>query len=93
MFALVAQEMFRRPAAAWRRARDRVVSLVPNHWVVLRSPVRLVADEVRFGFWSWGARAPGHARPAVFDRCYYGARAIARTDRCEKTVAAPGVRA
>jgi hypothetical protein len=73
VFALVALEMFRRPAAAWRRARDRVVSLVPNHWVVLRSPVRLVANEVRFDFWSWGALHQATLERSAFERCYYGA--------------------
>ena len=55
LLLLVAQEMFRRPAGWHRRARDRVVSLVPNHWVVLRSPVQVDSDAVRFAFWSWGA--------------------------------------
>jgi hypothetical protein len=73
VFLLVALEMFRRPAAAWRRARDRVVSLVPNHWVLLRSPVRLVANEVHFAFWSWAALHEATLERSAFERCYYGA--------------------
>ena len=69
----MAQEMFRRPVAWSGRARDRVVSLVPNHWILLRSPVRVVGDEVRFGFWSWGAVQAAAIDRARFDRCYYGA--------------------
>jgi hypothetical protein len=71
--ALVAQEMFRRPAARAHRARDRVVSLVPNHWVLLRSPVRRTGAAVSFRFWSWGAEHTATIDEAVFARCYYGA--------------------
>ena len=78
LLLLVAQEMFRRPAARHRRAWDRVVSQLPNHWVVLRSPIRVVSDGVRFAFWSWGAVWEAVLPPEVFDRCYYGClRAIA----------------
>jgi len=53
---LVAQEMFRRPATRLSRARDRVVSLVPNHWMILRSPItRVGPDRVEFRFGA-GAR-------------------------------------
>ncbi len=69
---LVAQEMFRQPAAWRRRARDRVVSLVPNHWVVLRSPVQVESEAVRFAFWSWGGVREAILPRELFDRCYYG---------------------
>jgi hypothetical protein len=73
LLLLVAQEMFRRPAAWHRRARDRVISLVPNHWLVLRSPIETAAnDAVRFVFWSWGGVHEVVLPRPVFDRCYYG---------------------
>jgi hypothetical protein len=78
LLLLVAQEMFHRPAAWHRRTWDRVVSQLPNHWVVLRSPIRLDSDEVRFAFWSWGVVREAELPRDVFDRCYYGClRAIA----------------
>jgi hypothetical protein len=72
--ALVAQEMFR--AATWR---NRVVSLVPNHWIVLRSPVEATESAVRFRFWSWGAEHVATIERAVFARCYYGCLIIDKT--------------
>jgi hypothetical protein len=73
VFVLLAQEMFF-PQVAWRRrARNRVVSLVPNHWVLLRSPVTVEADEVRFAFWSWGAVQRTTVDRREFQRCYRGA--------------------
>ena len=70
---LVAQEMLRSPSTRWGRARDRVVGLVPNHWVVLRSPIR-TDDEgrVTFRFWSWGAEFLATLSPAGFARGYHG---------------------
>jgi hypothetical protein len=73
LFVLLAQEMFF-PQLAWRRrARNRVVSLVPNHWVLLRSPVTVEADEVRFAFWSWGTVQRATVDRREFRRCYRGA--------------------
>jgi hypothetical protein len=72
--ALVAQEMFR--AATWRH---RVVSLVPNHWIILRSPVEATPDGVRFRFWSWGADHVATIERAIFTRCYYGCLIIDKT--------------
>jgi hypothetical protein len=72
--------MFFAPTARWRRVRNRVVSLVPNHWVLLRSPVTLVGDEVRFAFWSWGRVQVAGLSRAEFERCYHGAlRAVGKT--------------
>jgi hypothetical protein len=70
---LVAQEMLRTPASRWGRARDRVVGLVPNHWVILRSPIR-TDDEgrVTFRFWSWGAEYVATLSPSGFARGYHG---------------------
>jgi hypothetical protein len=73
VFLLVAQEMFRQPTSRVRRVHDRVVSLVPNHWVVLRSPVRVEDDVVRLSFWTWGATYAGAIERRVFNRCYFGA--------------------
>jgi hypothetical protein len=88
VFLLVAQEMFRRPSSLGGRVRDRVVSLVPNHWLVLLKPVRLEGGEVRFTFWSWGTFQAAAVEPSTFARCYYGAlRAYG------KTLAAPRVAA
>jgi hypothetical protein len=70
---LVAQEMLRRPATRLGRARDRVVGLVPNHWVVLRSPIGTDEDgRVTFRFWSWGAEYLATLSPAGFRRGYHG---------------------
>jgi hypothetical protein len=74
VFLLVAMEMFRAPPSRLRRALDRMASLMPNHWVIGREPVRTddVGDLV-VRFWSWGAEYRAVlARPA-FARCYYGA--------------------
>jgi hypothetical protein len=80
---LVAQEMFRRPSSLGGRVRDRLVSLVPNHWLVLVSPVRLECGEVRFAFWSWGAFHTAGVDRSTFARCYYGALRL-----CGKALAA-----
>ncbi len=72
LLLLVAQEMFRRPPAWHHRVRDRVVSLVPNHWVVLRTPVEVGEERVRFTFWSWGTVRQAELPRVLFDRCYYG---------------------
>jgi len=72
--ALVAQEMFR--ATTWR---NRVVSLVPNHWIILRSPVEITGDAVRFRFWSWGAEHVATIERADFTRCYYGCLIVDKT--------------
>jgi len=70
---LIAQEMFGRPETRWRRARDRVRSLVPNHWVILRTPVQPEgADRVGFRFWSWGGEHRALIERDRFARCYYG---------------------
>jgi hypothetical protein len=77
--ALVAQEMFRRPDRRWRRARDRAVSLVPNHWIILRSPVEVTGATVRFRFWSWGAEHVATIERSTFTRCYFGCVVIDKT--------------
>jgi hypothetical protein len=70
---LVAQEMFRRRSTARGRARDRVVGLIPNHWVVLVEPVRPEpADLVRLRFWTWGSRYEATLDRNVFARGYHG---------------------
>jgi hypothetical protein len=70
---LVAQEMFARPESRYRRARDRVRSLVPNHWIILRSSVEAHgADRVGFRFWSWGGEHRALLDRARFTRCYHG---------------------
>jgi hypothetical protein len=70
---LVAQEMLRSPVSRLGRARDRVVGLVPNHWVILRSPVDTDdAGSVTFRFWSWGAQYQATLSPAGFARGYHG---------------------
>lgn len=74
VFLLVAMEMFRTPTSAVRRARDRVVSLLPNHWVIARAALD-VAEPERIGlrFWSWGSEYRAQLPRPVFARCYYGA--------------------
>ena len=70
---LVAQEMFGRPETRWRRARDRVRSVLPNHWVILRTPVRPHGeDRVDFRFWSWGGEHRALIERSRFERCYHG---------------------
>jgi hypothetical protein len=70
---LVAQEMLRTPTSRWGRARDRVVGLVPNHWVVLRSPIGTNDEgQVTFRFWSWGSEYIATLSPAGFARGYHG---------------------
>jgi hypothetical protein len=44
LLLLVALEMFRHPTSLLGRVRDRVVSQVPNHWVVLTGPVTYAKD-------------------------------------------------
>jgi hypothetical protein len=73
VFLLVAQEMFFRPVTWPRRARARVVGLLPNHWVLLRSAVRVDGAVVRFDFWSWGTVQAAAVDRSAFDRCYFGA--------------------
>jgi hypothetical protein len=73
VFLLLASEMFRRPQKILRRVRDFVVSQVPNHWVILTTPVVAGPRGVAFQFWSWGRDNAALLDPAVFDRCYYGA--------------------
>lgn len=73
VFLLVASEMFRRPRKRLRRLRDYVISQIPNHWVILSSPVAVGPRGVSFRFWSWGRDNAVLLDPAVFDRCYYGA--------------------
>jgi hypothetical protein len=70
---LVASEMFRRPEKIIARLRDFVVSQIPNHWVILTSPVVAGPRGVSFRFWSWGHDNVALLDPYVFDRCYYGA--------------------
>jgi hypothetical protein len=65
--------MFFAPTAWRRRVRNRVVGLVPNHWVLLRSPVTVVGDEVRFAFWSWGGVHMAGLPRSTFERGYHGA--------------------
>jgi hypothetical protein len=73
LFLLVALEMFRRPISRASRARDFVVSHLPNHWVVLRTPVTPAGrSHVAFEFWSWGAEHSVMLERSVFSRCYYG---------------------
>jgi hypothetical protein len=72
LFLLVALEMFRRPPSVLRRARDRVVSLVPNHWVLLTGPVTAVDGQVALRFWSWGAEHAAVLPEGQFRRCYHG---------------------
>jgi hypothetical protein len=70
---LVAQEMLRTPGSRWGRARDRLVGLFPNHWVILRSPIGFDdAGQVTFRFWSWGAEYIATLSPAGFARGYHG---------------------
>ena len=72
--ALVALEMFRCPRSRWRRARDLVMALVPNHWVVLRSPVTIVAPgRVGMRLWSWGSEYAVEMDASRLRRCYFGA--------------------
>jgi hypothetical protein len=74
VFALIAMEMLRRPASRLRRTRDLAVSLVPNHWVVLRSPVvRTAEDRVRVQLWTWGEEYVVELPESRFRRCYFGA--------------------
>jgi hypothetical protein len=70
---LVAQEMFARPQSVLGRARDRVVGRLPNHWLLLRSPVSPVGtDRVTFRYWSWGAEQMAVLSRATFARSYHG---------------------
>jgi hypothetical protein len=69
---LVAQEMLRSPASRLARARDRVVGLFPNHWVVLRSPIGTDDGQVTFRFWSWGAEYIATLSSGGFRRGYHG---------------------
>jgi hypothetical protein len=69
---LVAQEMFRQPATAAERGRDRVVGLLPNHWVLLRSAVTVDGPRVSFQFWSWGAQHTALLDRVRFARGYHG---------------------
>jgi hypothetical protein len=74
VLALIAMEMLRRPASRLRRARDLVVALVPNHWVVLRSPVvRTAEGRVRVQLWTWGEEYSVELPESRFRRCYFGA--------------------
>ncbi len=70
---LLALEMFRHPPTLVGRARDRIVSLVPNHWVLLRSPIVPAGPGlVTFRFWSWGAEHSVVMARATFTRGYHG---------------------
>jgi hypothetical protein len=48
----------------------------PNHWVVLKSPVRILRDTVQLDVYSWGSRLPIVQNPTVrkadFLEHYYG---------------------
>ncbi len=73
VFLLVAQEMFHARASLASRTRDRVVGLIPNHWVLLRSSITPVdRDRVAFRFWSWGAEHEVAMDRATFRRGYHG---------------------
>jgi len=70
---LVALEMFRNPPTFVGRAHDRIVSLVPNHWVLLRSPIVPAGPgQVTFRFWSWGAEHSVVMDRTTFTRGYHG---------------------
>jgi hypothetical protein len=75
LFLLVASELFDRPRSLPARLGKYAVSLLPNHWIALRSRViEPDADLVAFTFWSWGADQPPVVLPRTrFRRCYYGA--------------------
>lgn len=71
---LVALEMLRQPASRLRRARDAIVGLVPNHWIVLREPVAdLDGGRVGLRFWSWGEEHGVSMPAARLARGYFGA--------------------
>jgi len=72
VFLLVASEMFRRPASVLARTRDFVVGQIPNHWVILTSPVEVGPRGIRFQFWSWGSHHAVVVARSAFSRCYYG---------------------
>jgi len=70
---LVAQEMFHEPASVLRKVRDAIVGTVPNHWLVLRSPVIAGGDgRVGLRFWSWGGEHTAVLDARAFHRCYHG---------------------
>jgi hypothetical protein len=72
--ALVAQEMLGRPASRLRRARDAVVGLVPNHWIVVREPLaNLGSGRIGLRFWSWGEEHGVSMPAARLRRGYFGA--------------------
>lgn len=72
--ALIAMELLRRPTSRLRRTRDLVVALVPNHWVVLRSPVvRTGPQRVGMRVWTWGEEYHVEVPVARLRRCYFGA--------------------
>jgi hypothetical protein len=75
VFLLVASEMFDRPRSLPARIGTYAVSLLPNHWIELRSRVASAGEDgVGFAFWSWGADRPPVVLPrSRFRRCYYGA--------------------
>jgi hypothetical protein len=73
VFLLVAQEVFHRAESPWHRARDRVVSRFPNHWVLLRSPIEVEGEALKLRFWSWGTRYTGTLNQKTFVRSYFGA--------------------
>jgi hypothetical protein len=71
---LVAQEMFRTPSSPLRRLRDAVVSIAPNHWLILRAPLVDGTDgRVGIRFWSWGGEHAAVLDARTFHRCYHGA--------------------
>jgi hypothetical protein len=72
LFLLVALEMFRRAHSVLGKVRDLVVGQIPNHWVILGSPVEAGLRSVRFRFWSWGADHTVVLDRSTFDRYYYG---------------------
>ena len=81
VFVLLAQEMLRTPARWIGRARDHVVGLVPNHWILLRSPVELTEKgEATFRFWSWGglyaATVPRHRFVRGYHGCLVGEKPL-----------------
>ena len=67
------------------------MSLLPNHWVILRAPIGSGRrGRVTLRFWSWGADYRASWPGRRFARCYYGAL-VADEERAPGSVARAGV--